>query len=199
MARKQLPSDEIWLRQPGESKKAYAAFECYLEMGYERTITAVAQKLGKSRSQIDGWRGRFNWKERAQSYDNFIAYGKAVKTQRNIEARYERFGRMGDQLTALGLTKAKGTDPLKLTHREAIEYIQLGLRLAEAERAALTIPEVQERRLDLAYLKLEASQGAPPSEQGESNLVEALSATLTETRNVTDPIKVETEGNENDG
>ena len=186
MARKLLPTDEVWLRQPGETEKAYAAFQIYLEMGEERTVTKCSQNVGKSRKQIDRWRGKFNWKERAQEYDNFIAYGKAIKTQREIEVQFDRFGRMGDQLTALGLTKAKGVDPAKLSHREAIEYIQLGLKLAEARRAALTIPEVQARRLDLAYLKLEATQADPPSEQGGSNLIEALSATLTETRNVTE-------------
>jgi hypothetical protein len=51
----------------------------------------------------------------------------------------------------------------------------------------LTITEVEARRLDLAYLKLEATQAAPPSEDGSSsNLIEALSATLVETRLITE-------------
>ena len=181
MARKLLPSDEVWQRQPGESGKAYAAFEYYLEMGDERSIVKVAEKCRKNTSLMYRWSSLYNWKERAQEYDNFIVSGKAKKVRREIEARYERLARISDQLIALALTKVKAADPQKLTHREAIDYITLGLRLAEASRAVLTIPEVQARRLDLAYLKLEASQVNPPSEQGESNLIEALSATLTET------------------
>jgi len=177
-----------WERQPRETEKAYAAFECYLEMGEERTVTKCSQKVGKNRVQIDRWRGKFNWKERALEYDNFIVSSKAKKVQRKIEAQYARFGKISNQLIALGLKKAKSADPQKLTHREAVDYITLGLKLAEARRNALIIPEVQARRLDLAYLKQEASQVSPPSEQGESNLVEALSATLTETRNVTENI-----------
>jgi len=185
MARKLLPPDEVWLRQPGETEKAYAAFQCYLEMGDERSIPAVAKEVAKSRQLIGRWRSKYNWKERAREYDNFVALGKAKKTRREIEARYERLGRISDQLIAFGLAKVKATDPLKLTHREAIEYMYLGLKMAEASRAVLMISEVEARRLDLAYLKLESTQAAPPSEQGCSNLIEALSATLAETRTVT--------------
>ena len=45
-------TDKPWERQKGESDKAYEAFVTYWDMGTDRSIRAVAQKLGKSRTQI---------------------------------------------------------------------------------------------------------------------------------------------------
>jgi hypothetical protein len=174
------PDGASWERQPRETEKAYAAFECYLEMGDKRTITAVAQKVGKNRSLIDGWRGKFDWKERAREYDNFIVSGKAKKVRRETEVRYERLGRMSDQLTAFWLTKVKTSDPQKLSHREAHDYIQLGLRLADASRATLTLTEAEALRLDLELARLEASLPPPAGEESGNALIEALNAKAVE-------------------
>jgi hypothetical protein len=145
----------IWLRQPGESEKAFAAFNCYLELGDGRTISAVGQKQGKSRSQIDGWRGKFEWKERAAAYDNYLMSEKAKKTRRDVESRYERFGKISDQLLAFGATMLKTADPKTLKHGEAIAYMQLAMKMADANKNALTPAEESEsaRKLSEGFLE----------------------------------------------
>jgi len=136
--------DAKWLRQPGESEKAFAAFQCYLDLGDERTISAVGQKLGKSRSQIDAWRGKFNWKERAQAYDNFLVSDKAKKTRREVEARYERFGKVSDQLLAFSMSTLKTANPKDSTIRDITNMLQVALKLADANKDVLTPPEESE-------------------------------------------------------
>jgi len=176
MARKsQLPTDEnIWLRQPGESEKAFAAFQTYLDLGFGRTVTEVGQKLGKSRSQISGWSGRYNWKNRAVAYDNWLVSSKAHKTKKEVEARYERFGRMSDQLAAFGVTLLKTSDPSKLSHKEAIDYMQLALKFAQANREMFALTEAEQTRTDVELLRIETTQSSGGGAVGTSNFEEAL-------------------------
>lgn len=55
-------------RQPDEGARAWEAFCCYRDMGPKRSITRVAQKLGKSGSMISRWSGRHRWQERVSSW-----------------------------------------------------------------------------------------------------------------------------------
>jgi len=63
-----------WERKPDESHKAYEAFSIYRDMGINRNVRAVAQKLNKSLTIIGRWSSRYNWVERAGAYDDY--YGK---------------------------------------------------------------------------------------------------------------------------
>jgi hypothetical protein len=171
----------VWLRQPGESDKAFAAFQCFLDLGEERTITEVAKRLSKSRQLIDGWRSKFGWRERAAEYDDYLVSEKAKKARREVEARYERFGKASDHAFAHGASYLKGVDPTKLTHRQAVELLMLSMQMADksksvlvqSEREAVEI-EVAKRRLELEYLRLEAQNPATAPEDSGSNFEEAL-------------------------
>jgi hypothetical protein len=52
-----------------ESPEAYDRFTQFLELGPERTLTALARILGISHQAISQTASRFNWKARAQAYD----------------------------------------------------------------------------------------------------------------------------------
>ena len=173
---KKTPDDEVWLRQPGESEKAYAAFKVYLELGEVRTITAVAQKVGKSRSFIDGLRSKFDWKKRARAYDNFVVYSEAVSRRKDNEKRFERFGKMGDQLLSFGASKLAKADPKKLSHKDAIAYMQLALKFAEASRDMFVLTEPEQTRADIELLRIETMQSSGAKPTGSSNFEEAISA-----------------------
>ena len=60
-------------QQPKESAKAFAAFELYLNMGPERSLGAVGQKLGKSGALIERWSSRWQWTERVQAHAAHLA------------------------------------------------------------------------------------------------------------------------------
>lgn len=174
--KKKTLDDEIWLRQPGESEKAYAAFKVYLELGEARTITAVGQKLGKSRSFVDGLRAKFDWKNRALAYDNFLMFSESVKMRKENEKRFERFGRVGDQLLSFGATKLAKSEPDKLSHKDAISYMQLALKFAEACRDMFALKESERTRADIELLRIESMQSSVSSPTGSSNFEEAINA-----------------------
>jgi len=60
-------------QQERESDKAFAAFSLYLGMGAERSLVAVAAKLGKGKRLMEKWSGRWNWLARVQAHDAHLA------------------------------------------------------------------------------------------------------------------------------
>lgn len=64
--------DDLWERQPGESAQAYEAFAIYRDMGSDRSLRAVAEKLSKSYTLIGRWSREKKWGERCRAYDNHL-------------------------------------------------------------------------------------------------------------------------------
>src|SRR6516165_6343924 len=60
-------------QQPRESAKAFAAFRAYLELGAERSLAVVAEKLGKSKVMMERWSRKFEWSVRVQAYAVHLA------------------------------------------------------------------------------------------------------------------------------
>ena len=80
-------TEQPWERQKGESAQAFEAFFLYLEMGGSRSLRAVSQELGKSKTLIDRWSRTYKWVERCRAWDNHLQYEakKAAITEvRNI-------------------------------------------------------------------------------------------------------------------
>lgn len=60
-------------QQPRESDKAFAAFSMYLSLGTERSLAAVAEKLGKGQRILEKWSGRFDWPARVRAHGAHLA------------------------------------------------------------------------------------------------------------------------------
>ncbi len=73
-------------RQPGESAKAHAAAKLYFELGAQRSLEAVGQKLGKSGTLLSRWSSRWQWVARAKAYDEHLELLDLVAKQKATEA-----------------------------------------------------------------------------------------------------------------
>ena len=63
----------VFDRQRRESSKAFAAFQIYLELGAQRSLAAVAERLGKSKTMMERWSRRFDWTARVQAHAAHLA------------------------------------------------------------------------------------------------------------------------------
>ena len=70
---KAQPIRLLYEQQPNEPSKPFAAFKTYLEMGSERSLAAVGQKLGKSVGLIERWSRRFDWPARIVAHETHLA------------------------------------------------------------------------------------------------------------------------------
>jgi hypothetical protein len=75
-----------WEWQPSESRPAYQAFSLYRDMPPDqRSYTAVAQGLAKSRTLISRWGAKWNWQERTAAFDE---HNDRQRLAANQVARY---------------------------------------------------------------------------------------------------------------
>lgn len=59
-----------WMRQPGETDKAFEAFGVYRDLGPARSLTIACKALGKSKGTVERWMMRFKWTDRVSAWDD---------------------------------------------------------------------------------------------------------------------------------
>lgn len=133
MAKKEVEA-QPWERQPNEGPKPFEAFAIYREMGNERSIAKVAEKLGKSEALLHRWSSKFEWVARAAAWDAEVdrqASQKQLKDIANARVR-QRKQAVKMQLKALQLLESINQGDAKLS--EIVSLMKLGM---EQERICL--------------------------------------------------------------
>lgn len=105
-------------RQERESEKAFTAFQLYLNMGPQRSLEAVAGKLGKSKTLLERWSTRHAWVARVEAQNEYLA-------------RVERE-------TTVGLVRAKANEWLARQQKLREAEWDLHEKCIAAARRALT-------------------------------------------------------------
>lgn len=135
-----------WERQEGESVKAFEAFSVYLEMGEDRSLRAVGQKLGKSKALMERWSRTYQWVERVAAYDADVqrkAHAEAVKKKRKMVDRHISIALKMQEKALMALDKI---DPEAIDPKNLIAMIREATRLEQEMRSAA----VDERRAAIA-------------------------------------------------
>ena len=130
-------NSKTWERQKGESVQAFEAFSIYLEMGTERSIRAVGQKLVKSRTLISRWSATYEWVERVAAYDAELhrqAYAAAVRRNRKM---IDRNIRTALQMQEKALLALEELDPADLSPRDMLTMLRDVMKLEWESRSAL--------------------------------------------------------------
>ncbi len=93
------PLDETrdpWEKQPRESRKAYAAFALYRDMGpHGRSLAAVGRELRKSVKMIEYWSVTWQWQRRIEAWDTHTDQQRRVELERRQEDMLDRHRRTG--------------------------------------------------------------------------------------------------------
>jgi hypothetical protein len=92
-----------------ESAKAYAAFQQYYGASHaERSIRAVAARLGKNRTLLSKWSSRFRWVDRTEAWDRRQSEIAAANLQRQLLQEEELWSKrkkdLREEKYALGKT-----------------------------------------------------------------------------------------------
>lgn len=127
-------SQKPWERMEGEGVKAFEAFRIYRDMGSERNLRAVGERLGKSRAIIERWSSANQWVERVRAYDNDlerVAYQEAVKSVREMQKR--RIG-MAAQLQNKALLALQKLKPEHMKPGELLAFMREGAKLEREAR-----------------------------------------------------------------
>lgn len=78
-----MAENPIWKRLATDTDKSFEAFTLYRDMGANRSVRDVAQKLNKSLTVIARWSSANNWQERVAAFD-------ASLDEKNLDENAER-------------------------------------------------------------------------------------------------------------
>ena len=140
-------SEKPWERREGESPKAYEAFCAYLEMGPNRSIRAVGQKLDKSRQLLGRWSAAHQWVDRAAAYDADLrqkAYEAARKETQKMQTRQIETAIIFQKKALEALDKI---DVESLEPRDILRFFEVAAKIERETRAqseAQAAPESKE-------------------------------------------------------
>ena len=131
-------TDEVqpWEQQPGESAKAFEAFKTYRDMGAERSMRKVAQRLNKSLTMLSKWSGPWSWQERVRAYDREMdreAHETAVRELRSMTNRHIRIAM---QLQTKALQALNNMDAELLSPKMTLAFLKQATELEKANRYA---------------------------------------------------------------
>ena len=104
-------------QQPRESAKAFAAFSMYLSLGPERSLSAVAGKLGKGQRIMETWLQKFDWTGRVKAHGAHLA--------------------LVEREAAEALARAKGVDWVKRQEEQRADEWQARCDLLELARETI--------------------------------------------------------------
>lgn len=151
-------SEKPWERQPKESAKAFEAFEIYCQMGTERSIQKVAQKLTKSTTLLKRWSSQWDWQERCRAYDNERKRLEIAQEKKNIKKMQERQIQMAVLLQKKALQALDKIDIEDLPPRDILRFMTEGAKLEKQTRmeGSTSLGEEAEKAKNLADVITEA-------------------------------------------
>lgn len=125
----------VWERQHNESAQAFEAFSIYRDMGADRSLVAVGQKLGKSKALMERWSSRNHWQERVLAYDNFVDREKfmsVVGTAKEMQKRQIMTAVLMQKKASEAISKIDAAD---LTPADIARLMKEGAKIEQDTRA----------------------------------------------------------------
>lgn len=108
---KKLNYIDEWEQLPEETSTAYYRFSIYLELGADRSIREVGEKLGKSKGyekQLEKWSSKYHWVKRASAYDRHCIRKSLNNRQEIIDTVMSKMLAASEEVTDGLLEIAKG-------------------------------------------------------------------------------------------
>jgi len=141
---------DAWERQPGEPNRWFARFEAYRLAGPARSLLGSvngersARGAAKSRSVPQAWATnakRWQWRERAEAWDEFQRQEARVARAREVEEMNRRHVQEAKALQGKAVQRLKALDVELLSPAELLRYVTESAKL---ERTALGEPPANE-------------------------------------------------------
>jgi hypothetical protein len=172
------PPDEntSFMRLPNEGVKAWQAFMIYRDMGPDRTLRDVSNKLRKSEDLIWRWSSQWEWVKRARAFDQYNESLEIKQAQSSVplweqrrqevlEKNWERAERLWSRVEAMlkhpltvevysGKQGTVEVHPNKWNYSSLAQIAKVAAEL-QAATVAEALPTAQEEAFDVETATLE--------------------------------------------
>jgi hypothetical protein len=109
-----MADNPIWKRLPTDTDKSFEAFALYRDMGANRSLKTLSQKLAKSLPFLKEWSSKHDWVNRVAAFD-------ASLDEKNLDKNAERQERIKDNAYSDYLLTRKAIEKYKADY-EAVNF-----------------------------------------------------------------------------
>lgn len=144
-----------WEPQEGESIPAFQAFAEYRDLGVDRSLEAVRQKVGKSSRLLARWSSRWKWVERVKEYEAYMDSLEQKAREKALTKKAEDWATKELEMAALLYDKAKAmlafplaqqrskdgqtiVEPARWGMRDAASIAEVGVKMERLARGQST-------------------------------------------------------------
>ena len=125
-------------RQEKETEKAFEAFSTYRDLGSDRSLAKVGEKLGKSKTLIERWSSQNDWVERVKAYDYEMdrqALKQEEKKRRDMAKRHANYATVFQQKV---LERLQTMNPAELSTGDMIRWFEVAVKIERLSRGEPT-------------------------------------------------------------
>ncbi len=148
---------ECWLRQPGETGAAYAAFCQYRDYGGDRSIRKVmtAREIPDGRKGIwHAWSKRYAWVIRCRSYDDHLDKIRLAENEKALREREAKHLEISRKMLDLVDKRLEKLDPGELSQNTILDWTK---NCSQLERTILKGEDKEEsggvKQLEIAFFE----------------------------------------------
>ena len=141
MAAKNLPQNtqpELWERQEGESAQAFQGFAAYRDMGAERSLAKVAQKLGKSKALMERWSVRWQWVVRSDAWDDELDRQTRVELKKGVTGMRKNHVNIAKAMLVKALQALQRIPVDEMTPKDVSTMVDVAAKLERISRGEAT-------------------------------------------------------------
>ena len=129
---------ELWERQDGESAQAFQAFAAYRDMGAERSLHKVAEKLSKSDALMKRWSSQWHWGIRADAWDDELDRRSCRELQKGIAEMRKNHVGIAKAMLVKSLQALQRIPVDEMTPRDVATMVDVPAKLERISRGEVT-------------------------------------------------------------
>lgn len=131
----------VWTRRDAETEPAYVAFKVYLDMGSDRSLSKLADRLNKSVQLLAGWSSKHSWQDRVKAFDRHVAEAETDGLVHAIAESRDKNLALMDKLR--GLLDSRLDDFIARRDDPTIRWTQACMAMAKIEANSLMMKDSQ--------------------------------------------------------
>lgn len=144
MSTKKTDDAELWEKQGYETSKQFEAFQLYRDMGFERSLRAVAKSLNKSLTLIARWSGANNWVDRVAAWDAEQDRLNRIQQQKEIAKMRKKHADLARSMINKAILALNSLDVTTMTPSDIARFAAEASKIERISRG--DVGEVVEER-----------------------------------------------------
>lgn len=151
--------EPLFPRCPGETPRAFNAFSTFFQLGRDRSLQGVADRLGEKIDTVKDWSSKYGWRDRIQSFHSGLLEQQAQAEADACKEQAAAWGRRAAECRELQFVAAQrlfagalcyleslgDSEVARMSISQASHAVQVASRVSSQAVAGGMVPEAPAR------------------------------------------------------